>query len=169
MLRGRANSKSTVWQIDPSLCTSCGQCATECVLDISASKCYHNHEMCGYCRLCTGYFVEEPIELNSGAENLMCPTGALIRTFIEDPYYEYMIDKDLCVGCAKCVKGCEAFGNGSLYMQVDHEACINCNECAIAKKCPAQAFVRVSTDQDQAYIPKTRGGETSDPSDSQNS
>jgi len=33
--------------------------------------------------------------------------------------------------------------NGSLYLQVRHDVCVNCNECAIAVACPAQAFVRV--------------------------
>jgi electron transport complex protein RnfB len=41
------------------------------------------------------------------------------------------------------VKGCSAFGNGSLYLQVWHERCENCNECAIAVACPSRAFVRV--------------------------
>lgn len=132
-----------VWQIDPYKCVSCGRCATHCVLDVSAVKCTHNHAMCGYCELCTGYFNPEPHGLNSGAENQLCPTGAIIRTFVEDPYHEYTIDEALCVGCAKCVKGCNAFGNGSLYLQIHHDRCLNCNECAIARVCPSHAFQRV--------------------------
>ena len=95
-------------------CIACGNCATYCVLDESAVKCVHNFTMCGYCDLCTGYFRPEPIALNSGAENQLCPTGAIKRTYVEDPYFEYTIDKRLCIGCGKCVKGCNAFGNGSL-------------------------------------------------------
>ena len=45
---------------------------------------------------------------------------------------EYIIDEELCIGCAKCVKGCAAFGNGSLHLQVRHDRCLNCNECTIA-------------------------------------
>jgi electron transport complex protein RnfB len=41
------------------------------------------------------------------------------------------------------VKGCQAFGNGSLYLQVRHDRCLNCNECSIAARCPADAFVRI--------------------------
>lgn len=133
----------TVWQIDPHKCVACGDCATHCVLDISAVKCFHSFPMCGYCELCTGYFEPEPNGLNSGAENQLCPTGAIIRSFVEDPYYEYEIDRPKCIGCGKCVKGCSTFGNGSLYLQVDHELCVDCNECSISVACPSRAFVRV--------------------------
>jgi electron transport complex protein RnfB len=75
------------------------------------------------------------------------PTGAIKRTFVEDPYYEYTIDKTLCIGCGKCVKGCNAFGNGSLFLQVQHDRCLNCNECSIAAACPSQAYSRVPVDK----------------------
>ncbi len=132
-----------VWQIDPNKCTKCGQCATHCVLDMSAVKCMHLYKMCGYCELCTGYFELDPVSLDEGAENQVCPTAAISRKYIEDPYFEYKIDTDLCIGCARCVKGCVDYGNGSLYMQVNHELCKNCNECAIAIACPADAFIRL--------------------------
>ena len=62
-------------------------------------------------------------------------------------YVEYTInDEEKCIGCAKCVKGC-ALMNGSLYMQVRHDLCVNCNECAIAIACPPQAFYRVPADR----------------------
>jgi Na+-translocating ferredoxin:NAD+ oxidoreductase subunit B len=131
------------WQIDPNVCVACGNCATRCVKDKSAVVCVHCFSMCGYCKLCTGYFEPDPNALNSGAENQLCPTGAIRRMFVEDPYYEYTIDDELCIGCGKCVKGCNAFGNGSLHLQVDQDACHNCNECAIAAACPSGAFVRV--------------------------
>jgi electron transport complex protein RnfB len=99
--------------------------------------------MCGYCTLCFGYFRPDAAELETGAENQLCPTGALVRRFVEDPYYEYTIDESLCVGCGKCVKGCNTFGNGSLHLQVRHDRCVDCNECSIARACPAQAFRRV--------------------------
>jgi len=136
-------SNETRWQIDPDKCTACGNCETHCVLDLSAVKAMQFFKMCGYCDLCTGYFEPDPIDLSSGAENQLCPTGAIIRKFIEDPYYEYHIDEPLCIGCGKCVKGCNAFGNGSLYLQVRHDRCVNCNECAIAAACPSQAFIRL--------------------------
>ena len=139
----RGMADDTVWQIDPNKCIACGNCATYCVLDESAAKCVHSYAMCGYCELCTGYFEPDPNDLTSAAENQLCPTGAIQRKFVEEPYYEYSIDELLCIGCAKCVKGCNAFGNGSLHMQVRHDRCLNCNECAIAVACPSQAFVRV--------------------------
>jgi len=135
--------EGTVWQIDPDNCTQCGQCATECVLTPSASKCVHSFAMCGYCKLCLGFFVPSPVELNEGAENQQCPTGAIKRTYIEDPYYQYTIDENLCIGCGTCVKGCSAFGNGSLYLQIRHDRCVNCDDCAIARACPSRAISRV--------------------------
>ncbi len=50
------------------------------------------------------------------------------------------------MGCGKCVKGCNMFGNGSLYLQVSHDRCVNCNICAISTACPAQAFRQVPAD-----------------------
>ena len=97
--------------------------------------------------MCGGYYRSNVKELNTAAENLMCPTGAIQRKFVEDPYFEYAIIEDLCIGCGKCVKGCTSFGNGSLYLQIKRDLCKDCNECAIAKVCPSNAISRVSIDQ----------------------
>ncbi len=139
----KAKKVELVWQIDPKKCTRCGRCATECVLAPSAVKCVHEYSICGYCKLCFGFFAPGQVKLDTGAENQLCPTGALRRKFVEDPYYEYTIKEKLCIGCGKCVQGCNTFGNGSLYLQVRHDRCVNCNECSIAKACPNDAFVRV--------------------------
>jgi len=151
------SAKTTRWQIDPARCLRCDQCATACVLEQSAVKCVHTHAICGYCQLCTGYFAPEPNELNTAAENQLCPTAAIRRTFVEDPYYEYVIDEKLCIGCAKCVEGCNRFGNGSLFLQVRQERCLNCNECAIARVCPGYAFRRVPLNE--PYLLKTSSHE----------
>ena len=143
----RSRSTRTLWQLDPDRCVQCGRCATSCVLTPSAVKCVHAYAMCGYCKLCFGYFQPRANALSTAAENQTCPTGAVQRTFIEDPYYQYTIDERLCIGCGKCVKGCNAFGNGSLFLQVRHDRCLNCNECAIARECPADAFRRVPVAQ----------------------
>ena len=134
---------SLLWQIDPHKCTQCGRCETHCVLPVSAVKCIHAYEICGYCDLCGGYYRSNVKELNTAAENLMCPTGAIERKYVEDPYFEFTINESLCNGCGKCVKGCTSFGNGSLYLQVKRELCADCNECSIAKNCPADAMSRV--------------------------
>ena len=136
-------SQDYVWQLDPSKCIQCGKCATSCVLSPSAVKCIHVYDMCGYCDLCGGYFRMESKNLTTAAENQLCPTSAIKRTFIEEPFFKYDIVEELCIGCGKCVKGCDAFGNGSLQLQVSHNICVNCNECAIARDCPADAFTRV--------------------------
>lgn len=150
----RSQRERTVWQIDPNKCIACSNCATNCVLQPSAVKCVQHYEMCGYCRLCTGYFEPEPNALNTAAENQVCPTGAIERKALEDPYFEYNILEPLCIGCGKCVVGCVIFGNGSFALQVRHDRCVNCNECNIAIHCPADAFVRVPASQ--PYLLKTR-------------
>ena len=152
-LARRGAGQGMVWQIDPEKCLRCGNCATQCVLEPSAVKCVQAYAICGYCQLCTGYFEPEPNDLNTGAENQLCPTGAIQRTFIEDPYYEYTIDERLCIGCSKCVEGCVRFGNGSMFLQIRHDRCVNCNQCAIAKTCPGDAFRRVPAAQ--PYLLKT--------------
>ena len=143
-----------IWQLDPNQCIQCGNCATHCVLTPSAVKCVHAFAMCGYCELCTGYFPPDPNDLNTAAENQLCPTGAIQRSYIEDPYYEYTIDEELCIGCGKCVEGCAAFGNGSLFLQVRHDRCLNCNQCSIAAACPSGAYRRVPADD--PYLLKTQ-------------
>ena len=144
---GLALSRSThekwVWQIDPFLCTQCGRCATECVKKPSAVKCLHAYDLCGYCDLCGGYLKPTAIARATGAENQLCPTSAIQRKYIEEPYFEYVINEDLCIGCAKCVKGCTSFGNGSLHLQIVQDLCDNCNVCSIARLCPSDAIKRV--------------------------
>ncbi len=148
----RCQGVDTVWQIDPYKCVQCGKCRTECVIDPSAVKCMHAYTVCGYCDLCFGFFQPEAKTRHSGAENQLCPTAAIIRTFIEEPYYQYKINEDLCVGCGKCVKGCSTFGNGSFYLQIMQHLCLNCNECAIARACPADAITRVPASE--PYVKK---------------
>ena len=140
----KINEADLFWQIDPHKCIQCGRCETFCTLPVSAVKCLHAFEVCGYCDLCGGYYRSNVKELNTAAENMLCPTGAIQRKFVEEPFFEYTIDEKLCNGCGKCVKGCTAFGNGSLYLQIKRELCKDCNECKIAKNCPAGAISRVS-------------------------
>jgi electron transport complex protein RnfB len=142
--KGRGDEN--VWQIDPDQCMACGNCATYCVLDVSAVKAVQCYPMCAMCDLCTGYFDLEHVSRDTGAENQLCPTGAIDREMIPDASgaarFEYHIDEPECIGCGKCVEGC-AMMNGSLYLQVRHDRCLNCNQCSIAVACPTQAFRRV--------------------------
>jgi electron transport complex protein RnfB len=147
-LAGLVSTKSiaagTVWQIDPDACVQCGTCSKSCVLSPSAVKAVHAYDVCGYCDLCSGYLQPAAKRLDTSAESRLCPTGAITRRFVEDPYYEYTIDESLCIGCAKCVKGCTAFGNGSLFLQIRHDRCLNCNACSASRDCPSRAIGRVS-------------------------
>jgi len=159
----KSTSKDLVWQIDPFKCVQCGRCAKECVMTPSAVKCVHSFNLCGYCDLCGGYLKPDPNARSTAAENQLCPTAAIQRKYIEEPYFEYVIDEKLCIGCAKCVAGCTSFGNGSLHLQVRHDRCKNCNECAIARVCPADAFQRVP--RSTPYLIKggfTKGGTSKD-------
>ena len=151
---GHLQQQRRVWQLDPNTCVQCGNCATHCVLTPSAVKCVHAFAICGYCKLCTGYFPPDPNDLTTAAENQLCPTGAIQRSYIEDPYYEYTIDEELCIGCGKCVEGCATFGNGSLFLQVRHDRCLNCNQCTIAAACPSRSYRRVPAHD--PYLLKTR-------------
>lgn len=148
-----------VWQIDPAKCIACGNCETNCVLTPSAVKALHTHAMCGRCNFCFAYYdLRAGSEVHSGVEYQLCPTHAIHREYLGGPYFEYLVDEALCIGCGLCVKGCVGSGNGSLYLQVRHPmrgarpdgmpdgTCVNCNECSIARSCPADAFTRVPAD-----------------------
>ena len=66
----RPSGGRTVWQIDPRKCIQCGKCETECVLQPSAVKCVHGYAMCGYCKLCFGYFKPDAARLDEAAEKV---------------------------------------------------------------------------------------------------
>ena len=93
-----------------------------------------------------GLFPTKDYVLETGAENQLCPTGTIVRKFIEKQsgvrYFEYTVDERLCIACGKCVVGCRLM-NGSLSLQIRHDRCLNCNECSIGIHCPAEAFRRV--------------------------
>lgn len=146
LLNGPA--EASVWQIDPALCTACGKCATSCVRHQSAARCFQAYSICGYCDLCSGYFEPDHLARNEGAENQLCPTGALVRKLVEPPYFEYSISRDDCIGCGRCVEFCKAYGNGSFYLQISQDICKQCNECSIARACPARAISRYHGKED---------------------
>jgi electron transport complex protein RnfB len=153
-LARKTSASGLVWQIDPFKCTQCGQCKINCVKTPSAVKCTHVFVMCGYCDLCGGYLRQGVKTISTGAENQLCPTGAINRKFVEEPYFEYTINEDLCDACGKCVKGCNDFGNGSMHLQIHQNLCDNCNDCSIARKCPSKAISRVPADRQ--YIAKDK-------------
>jgi electron transport complex protein RnfB len=156
----RAGGDDSVWQINPYKCVACENCATHCVLETSAVKCVHNFQMCGYCKLCFGYYdTNLPQPVGAGTEKQICPTGAIVRRHVEADAYQYTIDEELCIGCGECVKSCADNANGSLFLQVRHDRCLNCNECSIAVACPVDAFERVPASR--PYITKTFEGQQS--------
>jgi Na+-translocating ferredoxin:NAD+ oxidoreductase subunit B len=64
-----------VWQLDPRKCIQCGRCETECVLQPSAVKCVHGYAMCGYCKLCFGYFKPDAPRLTRRRRTRSAPPG----------------------------------------------------------------------------------------------
>ena len=85
-----------------------------------------------------------------------CPVEACMFWIPDEehpPFGRVEVDKSTCIGCAKCVEGCNRFGNGSLFLQIRHDRCVHCNECAIARTCPGDAFRRVPARQ--PYLLKT--------------
>jgi electron transport complex protein RnfB len=99
------------------------------------------------------------VKRDKGAENQLCPTGAILRTLIAKDSvasrFEYHIAEPDCIGCGKCVEGC-AMMNGSLYLQIRHQRCLNCNQCAISVACPTQAFRRVPANNPYLLKKKAR-------------
>ena len=146
-LAARSGKGKAVWQIDPDKCIACGNCATYCALKPSAVKCVHAYDVCYYCEKCFGYYDLQAADLKTGAENQLCPTGAIRRRVVQKPLYEYSVDEQLCIGCGKCVKGCGTYGGGAFFLQIRHDRCLNCNECAIAAACPSGAFKRIPADR----------------------
>ena len=56
-----------------------------------------------------------------------------------------IVDKTVCMHCGACVGTCPQ--NAMFLHETWIEFLENCNECAIAKVCPTQAFVRVPSDR----------------------
>jgi len=143
----RTIKSKTAWQIDPFKCVSCSRCETECVLMHSAVRCVHIPAMCGHRETCPAFFDIDPLGPDTASRTQLCPQRAIRRSPVSDPYYSYTIDTGRCSGCAKCVERCGEFGNGSLFLQIHHNLCINCNECKIAAACPATAIKKVPADE----------------------
>jgi electron transport complex protein RnfB len=149
----RRAAADTVYQVDPNRCSTCDLCRTSCVLSLSAVKAVNDFDKCGYCMLCPAYYDVTTVPDSRGIPTgKVCPRDALKREVVgeideEDPnnnYYEYFVDEELCDGCGRCIKACEApAGNGSLRLEIRYDRCVECNSCAIEVVCPDMAIVRV--------------------------
>ena len=161
---GRRASEHDIWTISPNHCVNiklgvvgsnnvCEQCATSCVLPLSAVRAVNDHAECGRCCICPAYFdVMSPVGPDGLPTKKLCPRDAIKRTPIGefdeyDPlnnYYEYTIDEEKCNGCGRCVMECKSpAGLGSIRLEVRHDLCLRCNRCSIAVACPEDAYRRV--------------------------
>ena len=159
---GRKAGAADFWQIDPTRCIDirlgatgvpvCENCATTCVLPLSAVRAVNDHTRCGRCCICPAYFdVTSEVDAGGLPVHKLCPRDAIRRTPIgdvdpSDPlnnFYEYVIDEALCNGCGRCVMACkEPAGLGSIRLEVRYNLCLNCNRCSISEACPENAYLR---------------------------
>ncbi|MBT3278441.1 MAG: 4Fe-4S binding protein [Phycisphaerales bacterium] len=147
------------WQIDPDKCVRCGKCETACVRKPSAVKALNDLEMCANCFACHGHvhtsknkrqneYGKSVLDCDPENDPLICRLDAVDRTRINrSNRYTYTINHDLCVGCGDCVERCTAIGMGSMFLSILPTLCHGCNECAIARVCPEDAIVRVSSSE----------------------
>ena len=158
-------SAEGVWRIDPTKCINirlgavgieaCEECATTCVLPLSAIRAVNDYAKCGRCCICPGYF---DVTCETGPDGLptrkLCPRDAIERKVIgevdpDDPlnnFYDYIIDEEKCNGCGKCVLACkEPAGLSSIRLEVRYDLCLDCNRCSIAQICPEDAILRQPT------------------------
>ena len=74
--------------------------------------------------------------------NLICPFGALQRTFGRFARLSEKVDKDACVGCKLCEKACPS--NAIVVSSEDKKAMINtalCHQCTNCRQvCPKEAI-----------------------------
>lgn len=66
----------------------------------------------------------------------LCPLGAFYSLFNKISFYQYHVDKDVCIACGKCKKTCQMDVDMSKCQ--DHPECIRCGECL--KVCPTKAI-----------------------------
>jgi electron transport complex protein RnfB len=131
----------------------CERCSSECVLALSAVRAVNEFSKCGRCYVCPAYFeIRSAVGPDGLPSEKVCPRDAIKREPIGwidpgDPannFYEYKVDETLCNGCGRCVLECkEPAGLGSIKLEVRHDACLDCNRCAIAQACPEDAFLRL--------------------------
>jgi len=161
LLSLKAN-KTYAWTIDPAKCVDsklgvfgvevCELCSSTCVLTLSAVRAVNEFSRCGRCYICPAYFkITSAVGPDGLPSEKVCPRDAITREPIgwidpDDPannFYEYTIDEKKCNGCGRCVMECkEPAGLSSIYLDVRHDLCLDCNRCSIAAACPENAYER---------------------------
>lgn len=143
-----AQGRRFAWQINPDACTSCGLCETACVRKPSAVKALNDPKKCSNCVVCYGHITNKYIDsdqIDSDGERV-CPVDAVSRINFsggKDGMFLYAQDPKICIACGKCAKRCNEHGTKSMFMAIRPDLCLNCNECAIAVACPANAIERI--------------------------
>jgi len=125
--------------IDPEACIGCGICAESCVRPESAVKAQIDQSKLERIEFNPAMFRKVKGTPSSGAENLVCPTNAIVRTKVNDTTWNYAIESAKCIGCGGCTVRSKMKGDGAFTLNVTDD-CFSCNECAIEVKCPTGAI-----------------------------
>lgn len=61
--------------------------------------------------------------------NTICPVGTILSVFSRWSLFRPVIDKDKCVDCGLCAKGCRASCIDSVNHKIDTSRCVDCFDC----------------------------------------
>lgn len=61
--------------------------------------------------------------------NTICPVGSLLSLVSRYRLFGIVIDKEKCVGCRQCEKGCKSMCINIDNKEVDHSRCVDCWNC----------------------------------------
>ena len=72
------------------------------------------------------------------------PTGPMLRGEDDGPVADRAAGQRAAAAVAEAAKGRSTDPEAHrLFLQARHDRCLNCNECSIARSCPADAYRRV--------------------------
>lgn len=61
--------------------------------------------------------------------NTICPVGTILSLFSRFSLFRPVIDKDKCVHCSACEKGCKSSCISTFDQEIDYSRCVDCFDC----------------------------------------